>query len=349
MKYPPISRFPPAPLVLFVAAALSSCTVRDIGVPLTPRTRVTFASVAEGAAVVGAQDEFVRAQSPFDRASRVKRNGPVSLQEFLEHSQQQCAAWSDEEKRTLERAIAQIAPRLEGLTLDLPERVVLVKTEVAQEAGAPHTRGASIVLPGGARGSNADSLERLLAHELFHVLSRNSPSTRAALYRVVGFELCDDVTIPTELALRKLTNPDAPRLACQAEIEHEGQTLHITPLLLSKASSYDEKAGGPFFQYLDFKLLVIEEQGGRWRAALKSGQPWLLDPAATPGYHEKIGRNSGYVIHPEEVLADNFVLLLHGSSDVPTPRVLDGMRDVLRASRGAIETYDPRHTPEAVR
>ena len=46
----------------------------------------------------------------------------------------------------------------------------------------------------------------------------------------------------------------------------------------------------------------------------------LLKPDDVPDYFAKIGRNTGYIIHPEEVLAENFVLLVRGKSDVPTPR-----------------------------
>ena len=35
-------------------------------------------------------------------------------------------------------------------------------------------------------------------------------------------------------------------------------------------------------------------------------------------------------IHPDEILADNFVRLVMGDKDVPTPRIIDEMRKLLR-------------------
>ena len=35
-------------------------------------------------------------------------------------------------------------------------------------------------------------------------------------------------------------------------------------------------------------------------------QPVLLDPEDLPDYHRRIGRNTNYIIHPDEILADNF-------------------------------------------
>jgi hypothetical protein len=60
----------------------------------------------------------------------------------------------------------------------------------------------------------------------------------------------------------------------------------------------------------------------------------LLDPASVPAAHEKIGRSTGYVIHPEEVLADNFALLLLGLTAVKSPQLLEGLRRLLPAAGG---------------
>ena len=49
-----------------------------------------------------------------------------------------------------------------------------------------------------------------------------------------------------------------------------------------------------------------------------------------PGYAAQIGDNTKYIIHPEEILADNFVFLLDGRIDLPTPRVVEAMGNVLQ-------------------
>ena len=64
--------------------------------------------------------------------------------------------------------------------------------------------------------------------------------------------------------------------------------------------------------------------------ALVNGKPRLLDPAGVEDFHRKIGKNTGYIIHPEEVLADNFVLLAMGKKKVPTPRILEEMARLLK-------------------
>ena len=49
-----------------------------------------------------------------------------------------------------------------------------------------------------------------------------------------------------------------------------------------------------------------------WRAVLVDGQP-VLHEASVPDFHRQIGSNTGYIIHPEEILADNFAALVTGA------------------------------------
>ena len=78
------------------------------------------------------------------------------------------------------------------------------------------------------------------------------------------------------------------------------------------------------------ELLQLERDGADWRPVLRNGQPILVDPASVPGYAAQIGDNTKYIIHPEEILADNFVFLLDGRIDLPTPRVVEAMGNVLQ-------------------
>jgi hypothetical protein len=42
-----------------------------------------------------------------------------------------------------------------------------------------------------------------------------------------------------------------------------------------------------------------------------------------------VGRNTQYIIHPEEILADNFALLVLGETSIPSPVILEKMKDAL--------------------
>jgi len=54
----------------------------------------------------------------------------------------------------------------------------------------------------------------------------------------------------------------------------------------------------------------------------------LIAYANVEGFYEKIGRNTQYIIHPEEILADNFVFLVHNNENVATPELLKSMKAI---------------------
>ncbi len=310
----------------------------DVAGPQTPppgletRLNAHCVSVEEGRKALSARDEFIAALSPFDRAARLKSEQDVGEKEFLAFVADQVRPWTEAETARVEACFAAIEKKTKGFQLGLPDPVLVVKTTGAEEGDAAYTRGDAVVLPQSKADLEPKELEKLLAHELFHVLSRRRPELRKRLYPLVGFEPCDPVELPAELRPRKITNPDAPRFDARIELDVEGKRLQAVPVLFSSQARYDAKAGGEFFRYLMFRLLVIEPQGyGRqgWAAKLRDGKPWLLEPEKTPDYRAKAGRNTGYIIHPEEILADNFVLLLEGRKDVPSPEILEGMAKVL--------------------
>jgi len=63
------------------------------------------------------------------------------------------------------------------------------------------------------------------------------------------------------------------------------------------------------------------------RPALREGEPVLLAVSAVSGFSEQVGRNTGYIIHPEEILADNFALMVTGRS-AESPEVLRKLREL---------------------
>ncbi len=322
-------------LLLFSIAAMTAppTPTETRPIDLYPGTQVVFADVAEGRRVLATRDDYVKALSPFDRAAKLQVAGPVDEKQFTDHFKKQVQPWTAEERAKLTNVVNGVRPLLNGLRPVLPKRVLMIKTTGQEEGRAAYTRGDAIVLPQRMVNRGEQGLQRLFLHELFHVLSRHLAKTdrkrHDALYKVVGFERCQPIALPKQLAHRKITNPDAPLMEHVLPIEHDGRETHIVPILYANVERYDPKVGGTFFRHMVFRLMVVERAGEKWQAQIKDGEPVLLDPRKTPGYFEKIGRNTKYIIHPEEVLADNFVLTVRGAKDVPTPRVVDGVRAIL--------------------
>jgi hypothetical protein len=291
-------------------------------------TRVEFATAAEGARLLSTRDDFVEEMTPFDRGARLKTDRDVPEADYLAFAGKQARDWTASEKARLEEILGAFREKTARLDLPLPPTVVFVKTTGHEEGMAAYCRGASVVLPQGLVDGDPKQLSETVFHELFHVYRSHDPARRGALYRIVGFAPTSEIPLPEPLARRKLTNPDAPRIDSVIRVKVDGVATPVTPVLLGNGDRYDVSRGGEFFQQMKFRLLVLEEKDGRFRPAGEA--PRLLEPSQVPDYLEQTGRNTGYVIHPEEILADNFVQLVNGRTDAPTPRILQEMGALLK-------------------
>jgi hypothetical protein len=168
-------------------------------------------------------------------------------------------------------------------------------------------------------------------------MSRANPVLREELYQAIGFAKCAEVAFPAELAPRKLTNPDAPKNDHCIRLQVDGRDRWAIPILFSNAERYDVRRGGRFFNYLTFKLLLVEraDDSDAVTPLYDGGQPRMIDAGQASGFFEQVGNNTRYIIHPEEILADNFVILVLGRRHVPSPEIVEKMKKVFEANRPA--------------
>lgn len=298
----------------------------ELTAPFSPETRFRFVQADEARAFLGERDDFAAALGEADLRMRF---GDTAA-DYAQRAAAEAQDWSADEIAALQAAIELTRSRFEerGVALPLPAEILLIKTTAAEEAGAGgYTRRNAIILGGrelGGRG--ADGLAAILAHELFHVATHHRPALRDDLYAVVGFEPCAP-TFPAELEPRRVTNPDAFHLDHCITITREGEELTVTPILLLR-----DGAGGTGrspLEALDIVLLAVGEDGTA--IADDAGHPMLV-PIDDPDYLRRIGGNTGYIIHPEEIAADNFSLLVRGAEQLPNPEILDRFAEIL-ASR----------------
>ncbi len=293
--------------------------------PLTPTTTLVLEDARAAAELLGARDEYVAAMTPLDRRIRARSKAPVDEATYLARAVAEARDFSPQEAGAVALVVAEIARELEALPggpLPFPETIHVLKTTGAEEGIAgeavAYTRGPSIVL---TEGAIPDSLAYIVRHELFHVLSRQSPELRDALYAVLGYRRVARIALPPELERRRLTNPDAPSLEHALRLTVEGREVDVVNVLVASA----EDAGGGLFEHLAPVLVAIDDEG----AVLPGVDGPLSFPTSAPEYLERVGYNTGYVMQPEEILADNFVFLLEGRFEIPSPWVLDGLREVL--------------------
>ncbi len=322
-------------LFLLIAICASWTQLSYAQITLGHDTTVAFATIDEGKQILTARDDFVRRMSPFDRAARLKTGSVVSEREYLEFVGKSVLAWNDAEKQRITSAWEGIQTEFKSLSLPFPKQVFMIKTTGNEEGGAAYTRANAIVFPKSFLARPPKKLQRLMIHELFHILSRTNPDLCEKFYASIGFAKCNEVVFPPNLKSRKLTNPDAPKNNHCIRLQIGDTKSWAIPILFSSVEKYDTERGGEFFNYLQFQFLLVErdESSSTVTAKYDGKEPRLVGMKQVSEFFEQVGRNTGYTIHPEEILADNFALLVLRKRDLPSPEIVEKMEKLLKDNR----------------
>ena len=180
---------------------------------------------------------------------------------------------------------------------------------------------------------SSELLATVMLHEFFHVISRNNPDLRDRLYAAIGFIKTPELVLPESLQEQKISNPDVPVLTHLIKVKIDGESYWSTPLIYAGAD-YNPSVKRSFFQYLQLGMLAYRWDGPQSQhapeAVLIDGKPLLVPMDRVEGLYEQIGRNTQYLFHAEEVLADNFALLAQGHS-VNSPEVLERIKQAFNA------------------
>ena len=213
----------------------------------------------------------------------------------------------------------------------LPETVILAKTTGNEEAGAFYTRGDAIFIPQQVMGAPDEFLGKIMLHELFHVLSRHDSQLRDNLYASVGFVRTTELALPSPLDEQKITNPDVPIFQHLIQVGVDGEQRWAAPIIYSD-TAYDPAKERSFFPYIKLELLIYDWDGKSAPVpASRNGAPHLMAFEEVEGFFDQIGQNTNYLFHAEEILAENFTLLVQGG-EVMSPEVLERISSVF-ASR----------------
>lgn len=296
---------------------------------LTDKTTMTFVSCDDAIRLLGARDAFVERMCPFDRMVRMKSLSPPSIDDFCAFAAGSAREWSNGEIQKISDVLKAIGPLLSRFASKLPEKVALVKTSGDEEFQSAYTRGNAIILPLNTFAYTQEKMELLLIHELFHVITHNDPSIIQPLYESIGFLPCGKIDIPGELKDRILTNPDTQDEDYYIRISFRGESVSAIPIISFKDRRCGINEGEDIFQFISLQLLAIQDHRQGWKPLYREYRPLCIGLDQVSGFYEQVGRNTDYVISPEEILADNFVLLVTQRKGLPSPEVVQRMERVL--------------------
>jgi hypothetical protein len=313
-------------LVFWAFAAWASAQTVALGT----NCLVRFATVDAARGVLTNRDEFIRAMSPADRAIRVGTN-PASEQDYIDALRRSPAEWSSAETNRVGVVIGRIGSRFARWNIPVPSEILLIKTVGPEEGNSCYTRQNAVILSEETLGVSDSQLYSVLTHELFHVISRANPDLRRRLYAIIGFEPVGEVPYPESLQGMKASNPDGVQNGWAITLTNDTISFRAVPVLFFNEAALEPRERLEFSpQLMQFRLMEVRQEKDGWKPVLSGGKPNLIVPETTPGFWKQVGRNTDYIIHPDEILAENFVFMIFNLQSARTPRIQTEMRRVFQ-------------------
>ena len=300
---------------------------------LTPPVLTTSGTIFSfldraSAAVLISQDtmeSFFDVIMPLDMAIQMKQAQASTqrdslLPSYKTYLQNDVDSFTTKEKKLLLQALQQAHELLASVHApNIPDTIQLIKTQGKHYGPtAYYTRMNAIIIPKQELvNPSIETLTRIMLHEYFHIYSRYHPEKRDSLYGLIGFMPADKPAyLPSPLQERILLNPDGINWKYHIQLTIDSQNYKAVPLLVSTKDRFTVLTPS-FFSYLDFQLYPLEDRDSIYevRTAIDGIKTPLPPPNEITDFFRQIGDNTNYIIHPDEVLADNFVLLLFAQTE----------------------------------
>lgn len=290
-----------------------------------------YASKEEGTKLLLDNGDYYDGFSRNDLAYRTQSQ-TGTMEEYQAFAKDQVLDFTDQEKEYIDQHLENIAKRMteKGYRIPAMDQIVFISTTMKEECDVlAYTHGTQIYLDGAAidsyigKSENDQKIEYVLAHELFHCLTRCNPDFRADMYKLIHFTVQDeDFRIPPSVEEYYISNPDVEHHNAYATFEINGRKTDCFMAFIT--TRHFEKEGDRFFDYASAALVPID------------GTDTYYLPEEASNFDEILGKNTDYVVDPEECMADNFGFLIAYDKDgpedkgYPNPEIIEGIRSCLQ-------------------
>ena len=245
-----------------------------------------------------------------------------TVDEYKVFAADQIKDFTDEEKKALDAMITLVETRLDALDVCLrTDEVVFIKTDMQDERGADGfthkneiylasylvedlvcaLQGNIIYSPDYLEYVSFD-IQYLIAHELFHCLTRNDARFRQQMYSLIGFTVMDhEVEFSPAVRNVLLQNPDVERFDHWAEFTIHGEKRRCILIPVYECSFAEAVATDPeasFFDYMQCVLVPLD------------APDTMIPVEEASDFYSVVGHNTDYMMAAEECLADNFAFLV---------------------------------------
>lgn len=249
---------------------------------------------------------------------QMKENFPglslEAMQErYIHFMQSQVSEWTSEEKNQMLALFEEAKSMCDALSPRIfPGNIRLIKGKTkAYGNDAFFTRGHNIFVPESIFPiKDAEKQLPVILHELFHVISRYNEPLREDLYKLIGFVKMDKPVIVNDLLkVMVLCNPDGMSVQYGAEIETGDGVMYAVPFITSLHAKYRPEKPA-YFDYLVFDVFSLGDYGDHYKVQSDVYGKSVTPLSKLPGFFNNIKDNTQYIIHPDEIMADNFMLAL---------------------------------------
>lgn len=334
---------------------------------LSSRTRVELGMSGDGATILrNRSDPYLHSLQPRELSARVKRS--VSVDEFVDIQARSVLSWDKSDVEHVGRLVERMRDVMErefpNIIPMLPEDVRVYVTSGQEETGLTEGPKSRIAYCRGMSNiffsreclrwdneSTHQLARHLLWHEMWHIISRSlTQSNLDLVYRVFGFERMHPAPPDLRLAQR-ISNPDAMYLHHGIRLSPQAKVLHVPILFLDP--SYDVSSpDDSLFNHMVvlFAQCDVSSTTPSWIRRPNTSSPLLQDILSmlpnnnttttftsnddnkyASSLFDLIGRNTHYLLHVEEVVAENFAMMAQRSQSAPDQNKLNQLRSSLQS------------------
>lgn len=291
------------------------------------KAKVQFATIEKATVLLSTPDEYLNNLSPFDLDAMMHKHN-ATKEEQLKNTLSQIKAWTPEEKKRLSSILDMIDKNItdNGFKINFPKEIYLIKSTMKDISGADgYTRGNSIILGEDEIKKPDAQLKQLLTHELFHVLTRHDSLFKKEMYTIIGFNIMNEINYPPSLQKFKMSNPDAPKTDSYITLKKDGEDVECAMILYSEK----EYSTGNFFDYITLGFLRVQGADKK-EIVYIDDKPVVYSFKEISNFIEQVGKNTEYIIDPEEIMADNFAFAIDNKKGLPSQEITNKIQEELK-------------------
>lgn len=289
-------------------------------------TEFKFADKQTAIEILTADDEYLKNMQPIEIALRVgSKTADKTIDDLKAHYAANVIAWPAAEKAIMKALIVTNKKKIAKIAHLLPDTIYFIKVSSDVEGAIAHTRGNAFVSPVRERTLST----KLFFHQIFHLISRNHRNKRVSLYDIIGFKPCNYQ--PTEQVEKySIKNPEAPFSEFYLPVEISDEDSAVMSYLHTDKDGFDPNIKGGYNAHISGDLIEVKVDNGNCVPVVdNAGKPNIYKHDEIEDFYDTVGRNGTYVIHPEEIMADNFSVLMMKIKDVPDPDIPEQLKEWL--------------------